>query len=333
MGEFTRKLIKPFVLTSLLLAILASAMLTSAPARAESTFVAEAIAQAQEAPTDEGKWQVTANVVLTAENVPMMTASGPVSFVKTPDDALWGSLPMKVGDEANDVHRLNVTVMPDGTVGLLWLIAGKPFLGRPTMIFKASSFPTYLSKAINFGGAPRRMVLKLETERVKETSTGNRPPRIRVPKAKEPIGKRYQISARIVVTNSDDGYDGFGKDNTVEVRGNLVLYSWGANGNTYVGTVGKLVPQPLKAGNDLYLGICTIDYIFAKPDTKYYAMIGQFFDSDYPISGPDDMNVYPAQKRNLETHSTFKKELSLSGSDGSESLDVYYKVTFVKDLY
>ena len=315
---------------ALLSGVLCVALLSSAhtQAKADVPFVVEAIEKAQIAPTTEGRWVVTANVVFTSEANGTMTANGPVEWVGTPANGLKGILPMTVGDDAETAktNALGLAFKADGTVGIQWLIAGTPYLGRPTFVFQPSAFPDYFSKAINFGGAKRRMKLTLASAWVK-------PPRIRIPKGeekKEPIGKRYKISARIVITNSDDGV----LDDTVEVNGDLELFNWGANGNKFVGNVGNFVNQPLKAGQSVFLGSCLIDYIFDKPDTKYYAMRGSFFDTDdIMLTGLDMMNDSRAEKRNLPIHATFKKEFKLTGDEDDESLDIYYTVKEVKDLY
>lgn len=324
----------------LVVSLLATAMLASAPAHAADVpFIVDAIAKAKEAPTGEGRWGVTATVVLTSEKSATMTATGPVNFVGTPAEGLKGIIPMTVGDDAETgkTNALGVVVKRDGTVGIQWRIADKPFLGRQPLVFNATAFPNYLSKGIHFGGALRRMKLTLASEWVKppriRVRKSEEPPRIRVPKGeekKEPIGKRYKISARIVITNSDDGV----LDDTVEVKGDLELFNWGANGNKFVGNVGNFVTQPLKAGQSVFLGSCLIDYIFDKPDTKYYAMRGSFFDTDdIMLTGLDMMNDSRAEKRNLPIHATFKKEFKLTGDEDDESLDIYYKVTEVEDLY
>lgn len=315
-----------------LLTMLASAVLTNAPARADSTFVADAIAQAQEAPTSEGKWQVTATVVMTSESSGTMTASGPVAFVKTPNDALWGSLPMKVGGDTSDNHRLNVTVMPDGTVGLQWLIAGKPFLGRPTLIFKASSFPDHLSKLIDFGGVKRRMKLTLSTARVQEATNGGTPPRIRIPKKKEPIGKRYKLTGRLVVTNSEDGF----LDNTCEITG-VLMYQQRDQGKNGVTMPEQpcltIIEQDANKGFHLdFRDNIYLDHIFSKPETKFLKIRSSIYDND---SGVDDdcMSYGETRLSSLENIAKSKKEHTLPGDRDSENVEVYYTLTFVEDLY
>lgn len=318
----------------LLASLVGTALLAGAhtQAKADVPFVVEAIEKAQTAPTAEGRWAVIANVVFTSEKSGTMTASGEVNFEGFPVNGLKGIIPMTIGDnaETSKINALGLAIKPDGTVGIQWLIAGKPYLGRPTFVFQPSAFPDYLSKRINFGSVARRMKLTLSSEWIKAEK-----PRIRKKppvqtEAKTPIGKRYKISARVVITNSDDGV----LDDTVEVKGDLELYHWGANGNKFVGNVGNFVTQPLKAGQSVFLGSCFIDYIFDKPDTKYYAMRGSFFDTDdIMLTGLDMMNDSRAEKRNLPIHATFKEEFKLTGDEDDESLDIYYKVIEVEDLY
>jgi len=323
------------------------ALLSSAAieAKADVPFVVDAIAKAKEEPTAEGRWVVTATVVFTSDKNGGMVATGPIAFAPFPTNGLKGVIPMTIGDDAatSKINALGLVVKPDGTVGIQWLIEGKPFLGRPTMVFEASAFPDYLSKRINFGGAARRMKLTLSTEQIK-------PPRIRVPGSgtnsevksgtpedKKLIGKRYKVTGRMEVTDASDGLF----DNTCEMEG-ILVYSRGANIKGRYTTDNKEYPLVTiisqAAGKNFRLDFnnnILLDHIFDKPETEYFQVRSSIWDHD----GATDYEVMSVDKSRARTLSDLARitaksgEWNLPGDRDSENIEVYYSVTFVKDLY
>lgn len=312
------------------IAILATAI---APAKADSQLVADAIEKAQQAPTTDGRWVVTATVAFTSESSGKMVAVGPV-FVDSTGDELKGTLPMTINDNPAGRNTLALSVNKTGTVSIQWLINGKPYLGRPALVFEGSAFPDYISKYINWGGAKRRMRLTLATEMVKA-------PRIRVPggekkpppirQKKTPIGKRYKLDGRLVVTNSEDGV----LDNTCEITGVLMYYQRGASkaeGQMPEQPCLTIVKQDANKGFTLYFRKnIYIDHIFAKPETKYLVIRSSIYDDDASVYD-DAMNYGKSRPFALEKLAT-RGEITLPGDRDSENVEVYYTVTAMEDLY
>jgi hypothetical protein len=319
--------------------LLSTLMLALAPAQADDVpFVEDAIAKAKEAPTAEGRWEVTASVRFASEKSGDMVASGPIAFEGTPVNGLKGIIPMQVGDDAetNKTNALGLVVKPDGTVGIQWLIAGKPYLGRPTFVFKPSVFPDYFSKLINFGGAARRMKLTLASEWIKANKPGIRkPPQpTETKEGKAPIGKRYKLTGRLVVTNSEDGF----LDNTCEIEGKLTYrrgsnlkgrFEWDKVNNPCMTIISQDADKGFTLSFDKNI---ILDHIFAKPETEYLQIRALIYDHD-DESGSESMSVGDTRPFSLASLAKKNEERNLPGDRDSENVEVYYTVTFVKDLY
>lgn len=314
--------------------VLSLTMFNVAQAKSNAPFVADAITKAQQAPTAEGKWKVLATVKFSAPQTADMNANGQVTAVaNSPEGELTGVLPMTISGGASQNSTLALSVKRDGTVGIQWLIAGKPFLGRPMQYVDAIPVGDSLSAKIDFGGAKRLMKLTLTSEWVK-----NSPPPIRQPKGtpqateKKPIGKRYKITGYLLVTNSEDGF----LDNTVEIDGVLNYYQvadGGADKNALPEkTLLTIIKQDMKKGKTLpFDNNRYADYIYADPRTKCLIIRGSIYDDDAGIND-DPMLVGRTRAMPLEMLAK-EGQQHFSGDNDSESCDIYYTVTEVGDLY
>ena len=320
--------------TALLAVVFCLALTASAPAQAKPDVpvVVDAMTKAKEAPTAEGRWVVTAKVMMYSYTrgvgfTNKMDATGLLTAKPDSTDELSGTLGMRLDDGPYFTHKLRLHVSRDGKVGIQWLIKNKPFLAREMKFFQAEAVgkDSLAARGIDWNGLKRTLIVTLSSQRVKASA----PPAIRLPSAK-PIGKRYKITGRLVVTNSSDGIG----DNTVEITGVLLL-SQRAPGRKGGWMPDRpfvtIIPQPLGKNASLPADQnIFVDHIFANPKTSHIQLRSLIYDDD--DFEDDPMNIGDTRLRSLSSLADGKEHV-LPGDRDSENVEVYYNVTFVEDLY
>ena len=327
--------------TALLAVVFCLALTASAPAQAKPDVpvVVDAMTKAKEAPTAEGRWVVTAKVMMYSYTrgvgfTNKMDATGLLTAKPDSTDELSGTLGMRLDDGPYLTHKLRLHVSRDGKVGIQWLIKNKPFLAREIAFFQAEAVgkDSLAARGIDWNGLKRTLIVTLSSQRVKASA----PPAIRVPSAK-PIGKRYKLAGRLVVTNSEDGV----WDNTCEIFGNL-FYRLGANGGKEESKVERcvtIIEQDANKGFTLHFDKnIYLDHIFADPKTEYFQINSEIQDEDGGgMTGDNDiMNANEIRWISLaKLAASVEKdgEWNLEGDRDSENVEIYFTVKFVKDLY
>ena len=320
-----------------MLSVLMGMTICLAPAQAADVpIVVDALAKTQEAPNDEGAWQITANVKMYSYTRGVgfsnkMDATGLLSAVPDPTNELSGTLAMRVDDGPYFTHKLRLHVARDGKVGIQWLIKNKPYLGRGMEFFQAeaSGEDSLVAQGINWNNFKRTLIVTLSTKRVK---AGIRP-FIRVP-VKKPIGKRYKITGFAHTTNSDDGPG----DDIIDPKGSVSITSR-VNGQDVTTNVLTAYPSlnSWELNHQASLTETTADYIFSDPKSRFIRIDG--FLEDYDASSSND-RLWPMMYNGIENKKRVQLDfqvgrgnIAIPGDRNSENVEVYYSVTFVEDLY
>lgn len=139
---------------------------------------------------------------------------------------LEGKLPLwsNVGDGSNpfsagDNMTLGVAVKQNGRTSFHFQIDGRNRLGKgPEEFLPETDTPMLLTTTRDFSGQKSLITISLTKGWIGKPVA----PIVE----NKPIGARYEVSAKFVVTNSDDGTNVFSKDNTVEARGGIYFNAW-----------------------------------------------------------------------------------------------------------
>lgn len=321
-----------------------------ARAAPEVPFLVSAYQAAEKKPTNPG---INATVTMTtlgaASTGPkVLVAQGPLLME---GDLLGGRLPMTFSDAnaaAPGAHSLFFSVSKSGRIGLQWLLDDKPLGGAPMQAFDTDVAGGTLTKKLNWNGVYRLVTVSIERKlsfrplplrifptptprpmkiigrviQIKPTPT----PRPKISREKLDIlkrrkakGRKVRVTARFVVTNSDDGVGGiFGNsDKSVEMSGSIRL------GNQVAFSFKRRSAEDGKEIGSKSMESVILTY--SDPDYRFFKVAGNIYDED-KASASDTMWI-ASQRIDLISIMESNTEYRIKGDRNSESADLYIRVT------
>jgi hypothetical protein len=346
-GRCSHKLSKPKRMASLVAAVvLLGATLDLGSYRAiaapDVPYLVSAFKAAEKKPTDPG---ISATITLTslgANSKPpkVLIAQGPLAME---GDLLGGRLPMTFDNASSlekDRNILFFNVSKTGRIGLQWLVDNKPF-GGPMQSFDTDASGSTLTKKIDWQGVTRQITVSFErkltflpgvirrpkpgpvivgTIPLKPTSTPKPTlkPIITGGIRLAPKGRQVRVTARLVVTNSEDGVGGiFGNsDKEVELGGGIRF----GNQNAFA-----FNNQSAHDGSEFKSkSMQSVRLTYSDPDHRFFSVSGNVWDKD-KASASDTLWI-ANERIDLIKIMESNQEYVIRGDRKSESADLYIRV-------
>jgi hypothetical protein len=316
-------------------------MVLAAP---EVPFLVSAYDAAEKKPSNPGISATVTMTTLGAASKPpkVLIAQGPLAME---GDLLGGRLPMTF-DNASAVasgdHSLYFTVSKTGRIGLQWLVDDKPRDGISMQAFDTDVAGGTLTKKLTWNGAYRLVTVSVERKIsligspivikpkrpiivggvIKFRPTPTPKPTfkpiivgtIKLP----PKGRKVRVTARFVVTNSDDGLGGvFGTgDKKVELAGSITMGGQSAF---------KFSNRPAVDGNEFQSkAMDDVTLTYSDPDYRFFKVEGKIYDLDQ-ASNADTLWV-ANERVDLIKIMESNQEYRIRGDRNSESGDLYIRV-------
>lgn len=287
-------------------------------------YIADAFNKAALPADDKGEWVVSADVKITKPSGEILIGAGNLALAG--NDVLAGNLSLRPKDgfyiKGNTMWLIISKEAGPLVVMLRHDIGGKPFLGRPAVQAKLKNLYTapFSMGTIVWDGEDCRVTITLSPEQhiAGTPAIRQRPP--------TPIGARYKITGRVVITNSDDGV----ADNTCETSGfiNLVRDSYGSGSKVEAfSNLFEIIPQDVTAVKDFKFPVLVVDVY--DEDRSQFSLTGGFWDQDEfkkELMWPD-----PNMRRSINLKK--EGEQVFPGDRDSENAEVYITVTKISDLY
>jgi hypothetical protein len=352
-----RHLPKHLISTLTALALLSAGLSLMAPdvvSAPEVPFLVSAYEAAAKNPQTPG---INATVTLTtlsasAKPPKVLIAQGPLVME---GDLLGARLPMTFDNASaleKDRHKLFFNISKSGRIGLQWLVDDKPFHDKPMQAFDTDAVGSTFTKKVNWYGALRQVTVSLERKltfvpgiikfkptptpkpgfkpgpiiigggviKFRPTPTPTMKPVIVVGTIKLPAkGRRVKVTARFVVTNSDDGVAGiFGNsDKRLELGGSIRL------GNQVAFSFNN---RGAEDGDEFTSkAMESVSLLYSDPDHRFFAVSGKVWDKDTASASDTLWNA--SEKVDLIKIMENNAEHRIRGDRTSESGDLYIRVT------